>query len=109
MTSNLIEDLSILTTIPTKNLTSLFNKMEYCIVDTVKENYLQNNDLTEIDIGFGKLYIKKEENNLRYKFTPSDELTKALSNLFKNKLNLLEFQLEKSLVDKITNVYKELL
>ena len=38
----LLSDLSTLTTIPIKTLTSLFDKVEYCIVDNVKENYLQN-------------------------------------------------------------------
>lgn len=105
---NLIEDMSKLTTISTRALSQLSDKAIYCIVDAIKEDSLQNKDITEIDIGIGKLAIKKDNVSVKYRFEPSAELIENIRALLQNGLNLLEVQIEKNLVDNISNPYKNL-
>lgn len=107
--TKLIADLSILTTIPEKTLTELLDKVTYCICDAVKESELQDITTTEIDVGIGTLYIKHEDSELKYKFIPSDNLSKDVIKVINTRLNLLEKNLETSLSTKFKNVYKKLL
>ena len=104
-----IKDVSKLTTIPTKSLNKLMDRFIYCIVDAVKEDTLEDKEITEIDLYIGKLYIQHLGTQLKYKFIPSTKLEKHLNTLLSDGLNSLECALEKSLVTKITEVYKDLL
>lgn len=110
--SNIVEDVSKLTTIPEKTLTQLLDKFIYCIVDAVNESTLQNRDTTDVDVYFGVLTIKHEviDNNhvVKCRFTPSQKLSKQLADLFEKKLNSLNAVLEQSLADKIIHTYKDL-
>lgn len=106
---NIVEDVSKLTTIPVKSLNSLMDKFIYCIVDAVKESNLSNEEITEIDLGVGVLYIKHTNKELKYKFVPSNKLNKCMSDMLNSGLNSLENTLELSLVDRIVNTYKDLI
>lgn len=110
---NLIEDVSTLTTIPTKTLNQLLDKFIYCIVDAVNESDIQDKDVTEIDLYFGNLIIQhtmvEGKHQLKYKFTPASKLNKQFVELFEKKLNSLDVALEKSLANKITYTYKDML
>ena len=75
---SLIEDLSVLTTIPTINLNQLAKKSNFCICNFVAESKLQNESLTSIDIGIGELQIFVENDNIKYKFIPSKALEKGV-------------------------------
>ena len=92
-----------------KNLSKLIDVSIYCISDAIQECLKQEETIAEIDIGIGILYIQCLDNNIKYKFIPSDMLDKAVKETLINKLNLLELKLETSLVSKITNIYKDLI
>lgn len=104
-----ITDLSKITTIPNKTLEKLFTKMIYCISDAVYESWEQGNDTLDLNIGIGTLSLKMTEDEVKYKFIPSEELSDAVKNTILNEQNLLEDKLEQSFVDKVTHLYKDLL
>lgn len=107
--TDLIKDLSTLTTIPEKALQKLNNKSYYCINEAVLETLLAKKELVEINIGIGTLYIQLLDNSVKYKFIPSPEMEKNIKNTVINNQNSLQNVLESSLVNKIINTYKDLL
>jgi len=107
--NNIVKDISTLTTIKEDYLNSLVAKSEWCICSYVEETILKKENITKVDIGIGSLSILVEDNTIKYKFIPSKELEEAIRTTVIDDKNPLKFKLEKVLVDKITNVYKELL
>lgn len=103
---NMIENLSILTTIPDKYLTKLFDKTYYVISDAVVETALLDKEITEIDIGIGILLISANKSEIKYKFIPNKKLEQSIKSAVINKRNILANTLESNIVDKITNTYK---
>lgn len=106
---NIIKDTAIITTIPEKSLKKLVDKVIYCINEAVVEARLTKQSLVELDVGIGTLLIKLEDESIRYKFVPGQKLEESVKNTFINKQNLLEDALDASLVNKLTNIYKDLL
>ena len=107
--NNIVEDISTLTTIKEEYLNSLVAKSEWCICSYVENSILNKESITKIDIGIGSLSILVEDNTIKYKFIPSEQLENAIRTTIINDKNPLKLKLEKVLVDKIINVYKELL
>lgn len=105
---DLIQDIASLTTIPKDWLDKLVTKSEWCIVSAFKE-LPKENSIHEFNLGIGILYIQYNNDELFYKFKPSSRLEKALIEFFLHGENPLELVLEKRLVDKITNTYKDIL
>ncbi len=106
MNSSLKKDLSTLTTINESTLSKLNNKAVWCITDAVCKSVYNRDDSAIIDMGIGKLTIKFDNNQVRYKFVPSKELEEAVTAAVLDERNPLVDALESSLVDKMTNVYK---
>lgn len=107
--NKLIDDLSTLTMINSSKLDRLSKLSVYCINEELLESILADKSLVEYDIGIGKLYISTANNELRYKFIPSEELHSSVKNTVESKRNLLEAKIEKSLVSSIEETYKDLL
>lgn len=106
MNSSLKKDLSTLTTINESTLSKMTNKIIWCITDAVCKSIYNRDESTVVDIGIGKLIIKYDNNQVKYKFTPSKELEDSISTAVVTERNPLVDALESSLVDKMTNVYK---
>ena len=106
---NLIEDMSILTTIPKSAIIKLMDKESYIITNGIENNLISGESITEVDLGIGVLSILTEGNQIKYRFVPSNHLEKAIKKTVKNKKSPLTDKLEKTLVKKLTDVYKELL
>lgn len=105
----LIDDLSTITTIPKDVLIKLVKKAQICVSDSLVEQSLANQEIFEIDISVGKILLKLYDDDLKFKFIPNDEFKQQCYNAIVNKENLLSKTVEKSLVTKITKVYKDLL
>ena len=107
--NNVIKDIGILTTIPELNLKKLVNIaikiISHDIVECVKEG---NTSCTE-DIGIGTISIDIEQEDLRFKFTPSQQLQTAILNSIESKDSELVIEVENILKEKIVNTYKSLL
>lgn len=101
-------DLSCLTNIENKDIDKFIDKLVIYICHLILESINQNKEYAEIDIGIGTLYIKEEDNNVFYKFRPSNSLEDKIVDTIKNKKDPLISSLEKSLIDRIRNSYKEL-
>lgn len=107
---DIINDMAKLTSLPKRAILSVIEKGVYCICEAVQETSVIKEDITCLDIGFGKLYIKNNNNeSLMYKFVPSEFLELELKEALQNKKTILKDELEESLFEKLSAVYKELL
>lgn len=104
-----IEDLHNISTIPKNSVIKITDLLTYIIVNCVEESDLNNQVISEIDIGIGSLIISSEDSNVRYKFIPSNKLNISIKEVLNNKNNPLVSIIEKSLINKISGAYKELL
>lgn len=105
---NIVKDTAVLTTIPEKAIKKIVDKMIYSINEAVVEARISGETDIELEIGLGTLLIKLEDDSIKYKFIPGDKLEESVKNSFINKQNLLEDVLDASLVNKLTNIYKDL-
>lgn len=105
---SLVTDLSTITTIPVSTLEKLYDKQQLCILHKVSENEKRGEPITYVDIGPGTLYIKHENDELRYKFIPSKSFEKDLKEVILSGQSPLITKAEEALKDKITNTYKDL-
>lgn len=107
--SRLVDDLSSVTFINSSKLERLVKLSLYCITEELLESILQEKTVTDYDIGIGRICISTADNQLKYKFIPSDDFNAAVKSTIKTKRNLLEAKVEKSLVSSIEETYKDLL
>ena len=107
--STLIKDIATLTTIPELNIQKLSNIAVKCISHTIAEAVRENEDTCIEDIGIGNLIIDISEDELKFKFIPSQQLQTAILNSIKKNESDLVIDIKKILQDKIMNVYKNLL
>ena len=105
---NIVKDVATLTTISEKALNKLNKKAMYCICEAVCEDNIQGNDVTELFIGIGTLYIKNVNGAVKYHFEPADTLDKALIHTYTNNINPIDSMLNDSLHKKFTEIYKDL-
>ena len=106
--NKLVNDLSTLTTISKNALNSLTEKAQGCICHCVYESLLEENPLTEVDIGIGTLYIKCEEDEIKYKFIPAKKLEENVAQTVRTKVSPITLQVETALKERIESTYKQL-
>lgn len=106
MDVNIKEDLSTLTTINESVFTKLVNKIEWCISDGVEKAIKSGENQVNIDFDLGTLMINFDNEQIRYKFKPSQKLEKVVTNTVVNERNDLVLNIEESLISKLTNTYK---
>lgn len=106
MDVNIKEDLSTLTTINESVFTKLVNKIEWCISDGVEKAIKSGENQVNIDFDLGTLMINFDNEQIKYKFKPSQKLEKVVTNTVVNERNDLVLNIEESLISKLTNTYK---
>lgn len=106
---DVVEDVSRLTLIPRTSLDSLVEKANYSICHSIEESLIKNESITEVNISIGKISIFVDNETIKYRFEPSRSLEDAIKETVISKKSPLVNKIEESLVDKITNVYKDLL
>ena len=109
MEINIIDDVSKLTTIPKENLNRLLDVFGYCIADKIIEDRLNDQDVTSVDIKIGTLTIKHSLDEVKCRFSPSAKFSDELIRAITQDKSPLEKAIEKSLVEKITKTYKDIL
>ncbi len=107
--TNLIDDISTLTSVSKSVLNSMLSTSEAIICHSVVEYIADMEDYAEIDIGIGTLYIKSCEDGIHYKFLPSEHLEAAVSNSVRFRRSTLSKRVDDTLMRRITKTYKELL
>lgn len=108
MTNNLIKDLNTLTTIPIASLDKLEDKIIWLICDSLTESIIKKEKMAEIDISIGKLIIKIDEENIKYKFIPYKKLEENIKSVVIDGKNPLEITIEENLSNKFMSTYKDL-
>ena len=108
MEINLKENLNILTNIPIKYIEKIERDLVYSILDGIHDSSLNGESITEFISDIGSLLINVEEEEIKYKFIPSEKFEELLKTQIKSGQNLLENKLDKILVDRISNLYKDL-
>lgn len=106
--TDIIDRVSILSTIDKKHLLKLCEKVELCICDDVYNSNLDGNYKCWYDIGIGSLGIDfSSGDSVKYKFIPSKEFEKEITSTLLNNENPLKNKIDQSLVKKITDTYKD--
>jgi hypothetical protein len=104
---NLINDLSTLTNIPLDIWEKFVNIAEMDIAHCAFETISSKEKSFSIDIGLGILYIKYEEDNIKYKFIPHESLEREVENALTCKSSPLVDIATKKLNTRLNNAYKE--
>lgn len=103
-----IEDLSVITTIPKNSLKRLIEKSKFIICHDIKETLIEKKTDTVIDIGIGVLTIHIEDDTIKYRFEPAPSFEDAIIHTVETGENPLTYELESSLVTRITKAQKDL-
>lgn len=109
MKKKINSDLSNLSNIPEDIIDKILDLTTYCIGNAVYESLLNNDQLTEVDLGFGKLIVKHDLKDLKLKFLPSERLELDLKNINSGGKPELYHKIEKSVVAKLNDLYKEII
>ena len=104
---NALKDLNTITTIPYQTLQKLFDKLSWVICDAVSNVKDDNSDYYSVDIGIGELDIYVGEEEVSYRFIPSDNLSKSIIETVTEGNNPLTKNIEEAVVQKIINAYKD--
>lgn len=105
----LLQDLYILTDVQENVLKKFIPIAEYCIAHDVYESMCYRQEFAEIDIGIGTLVVKVDDDSIRYKFIPSENLENMMIEMTKTRKSPILSKLENNLQTKIEKAYKELL
>lgn len=106
--TNGLENLSTITTIPYHTLQKLFNELSWIICDSLEESCINNQEYASIDIGIGTIDIAVVDDSVQYRFVPSSKLEDSVRETIENKKSPLVSNIEKSIVKRIVNTYKDL-
>lgn len=104
---NVVEDLSKLTSIPNNYIQLIFDKLNDCICYNLHEQLRDKSEYIEIDIGIGNLLLYLKQDEVLYKFIPSEKLENNIKYTINNDKDILVSKLENSLQEKIISAYKE--
>ena len=107
--ATLIEDLSVLTDVSEPTLKKFIPVSIYCLSHNVFETLHKNENISEIDIGIGQLCIKIESNSVKYRFIPSKELDKCVTQAVTTGCSPMITKIDTSLQEKIERAFKELI
>ena len=105
---SLFTDLNELTGVSKQALIDLAKHANYCIGHKVYEDNINQNYLTELDLGIGTLFIKTTDSDVRYKFIPSPELEKSVTHAV-NKRSPIAVAVNDKLREKLESTFKGLL
>lgn len=109
MKKKVTTDLSKLSNIPEEYLSKLFSLCGYIIGNSVYESLLSNDTITEFDLEFGTLIVKADLKDLKIKFIPNENLELDLKNINQGGEPSLKHKLEKAVVAKLIDMYKDLI
>ena len=107
--TNVVEDLNVITTIPKASIAKLFQRVEWLICNAVYEAYSSKENFAEVNVGFGKISILIEDNNVRYKFQPSRKTENMIQEVIEKGNEPVAKEAEKAVVGTILKAYKDLL
>lgn len=106
MRYDLTQDVKIFST-----LTYADQQRYYSLVKKLISSYVveDTDEITEVDIGIGILYVQKQDDGIRYKFVPSEDFESMLINSIKEEKQPVISGLESEISKIILHAYKDLL
>ena len=102
------KDLSTLTTVSELAINRLFDKITWIISDSVEQAEILGDTNIDLDLGFGIIKLILEDKSIKYKFIPSKATENAIIDTIVNGKNQLTLNIEATLVDKLTKLYKDM-
>lgn len=106
MKRKITTDLSKLSNLDENLLDKLFIICADIIGSSVYESILNNENISELDFGFGTLIIKTDLKDIRMKFIPNNDLELDLKNINSGHEPSLKHKLEKAVSAKLVDMYK---
>ena len=103
------EKLSDLTTIPLDSIEKIGDYLQTIHSHDIVTQMLADKDVLELDLFEGKLYLAIEDDNVRYKFVPSEEFGELVLNSILNKDSKLLSRVTEKLKNSLINWRKDLL
>ena len=103
---DVIKNISVLTTIPESSIRKLIEKAEWSICDSIVNS--DKNEVLTFSIGIGDIKIINNDEQLIYQFIPSKQFENMIREAYIDNINPLKINLEKLLVSKILNTYKDI-
>lgn len=102
------KDLSALTSVPTTLFDDMVVKARYIIAHAVYESIIAEEDEAVIDLGFGEIVVRRDGENVKFRFTPSEELSSLIRESVDTHTSPLIGVLEDSIKEKLEKAYKRL-
>lgn len=106
---SLEKKLSVLTTIPEKNLQKLASYIDAVHSHDVATQLVEDDSVFELSTFEGTLYITLEDDIVKYKFIPNENFSKIIKSTLITKKSLLIEQVSKKLKESLMHWRKELL
>ena len=107
--TNIISDISTVSTIPENSLIKLIPIANKCISHAIFESLESKQEITELDIGIGTLLIQLFDENIKFKFIPSQKLEDTITSTISTGKSDLTYTVEEALKNKILYAYKNLI
>lgn len=104
---DIINNLSLLACIPKEDLYKVADIESYIIGDILSKEFEESGEIS-CNIGIGNIVIIWDASNVKFRFEPGEELSKSILEGL-NKDSELVKKLENSLLNKITQAYKDLI
>ena len=105
---NLLQDLSTITDIPKLSLEKLANEQALLLSHAIYEALIAKENTASADLGYGKLFIRYENNEIKYKFVPSKKFDELIRKTISNKVSPLTQSLETAISETVNKIYTEL-
>lgn len=104
--TNIINDLGTYTRLPAKVFEVLISKFNLCVGSAISDALRNKEEAVILNIGIGNLSINLID--MQCKFVPSKDLKATIKTCINNPTkNLLEEELEESLIQKLLGLCKE--
>lgn len=105
---DLNEKISAISTIPVEALNNVGKYINVVHSHDVCTQLNDGKDTFELDLFEGKLYIKMVDDNIKYKFIPSESFNQVVVDTIVNKESLLITTASDRLKGTLTNTYKDI-
>ena len=102
------EDLSKLSNLDPNICAKLLEMMGDIITQRLYESRLNLDSEVDIDLDFAHLLLTNIEGQLKIKLVPNKEVSQNIVNIEKGKKSNLKLKIEKSLGNKIAEIFKEI-
>lgn len=103
---DVIKNVSVLTTIPESSIRKLIEKAEWTICDSIVNS--DKNESLSFSVGIGDIKITANDDQIIYQFIPNKQFESMVRDAYIDNVNPLKINLEKLLVSKIVNTYKDI-